>query len=147
MGHSALNKRCKMPEFCSLKLHVVTKTRRPLVEYITTSTTGDHWLADSSRPREIRQAHHDVQDPSWLRRATTRRNEPASFFLSHQGSSYSWILLNPSTRTEELRHSFSTRAILEWNSLPARLAQADSLDTFKRQLAGLVGDYPPPSPT
>ncbi len=55
---------------------------------------------------------------------------------SRTRASHSWKLFHYRTRTEELRHSFSTHTIPEWNSLPATLAEADSLDIFKSQLAG-----------
>ena len=47
-------------------------------------------------------------------------------------ASHSWKLFHHHTRTEELRHSFTTRTIPGWNSLPATLAEADSLDIFSR---------------
>ena len=59
---------------------------------------------------------------------------------SRTRASHSWKLFQHRTRTEELRHSFTTRTIPEWNSLPATLAEADSLDIFKSQLAGRMSD-------
>ncbi len=53
---------------------------------------------------------------------------------------HSWKLFHHCTRTEELRDSFSAHAILEWNSLPARLTDADSLDIFQSQLTWYMTD-------
>ena len=40
--------------------------------------------------------------------------------------------------TTESRHSFICTTIPEWNRLPASMAEADSIDTFKSQLARLA---------
>ena len=38
-------------------------------------------------------------------------------------------------KTIEYLHSFSTKSVPKWNSLPASMAEASSLDIFKAQLA------------
>ena len=44
--------------------------------------------------------------------------------------------------TEAYRNSFATRTIPIWNTLPAHVAEADSIEAFKSQLAAQA--LPPP---
>jgi hypothetical protein len=57
---------------------------------------------------------------------------------SRTRASHSIKLLHLSPTTKEHRNSFATRTIPEWNRLPACVAEADSLDSFKSQLAALA---------
>ena len=45
----------------------------------------------------------------------------------------------PRATTNELKHSFVNRTVPEWNSLPAYIAEADSVSSFKTKLAKLGG--------
>ena len=53
-------------------------------------------------------------------------------------AAHSLKLKLPRCSTTELRHSFSIRTIPEWNKLPASMAEAGSLSSFKSQLAPLA---------
>ena len=53
-------------------------------------------------------------------------------------ASHSHKLHHHQPTTIEYRHSFICSTILEWNKLPASMAEADSVATFKSQLMRLV---------
>ena len=89
--------------------------------------------------RRFYQAHHDVWDPSWLLRVNTRKDEAASFLINSPTPGICIPGTNPPApcRTEELLHSSFSPLVPSWSgiySLPARLAEAGSLGTFKSGL-------------
>ena len=53
----------------------------------------------------------------------------------HTRTTHIHKLRHQQSNTKELLHSFIPRTITEWNCLPASLAEAGSLETFKSQLS------------
>ena len=53
---------------------------------------------------------------------------------------YSYKLVVPTCRTEVFRIFLGVRRVFLWNSLPAEIAETDSLDVFKRGLNDFLGD-------
>ena len=52
---------------------------------------------------------------------------------------HSLKLVVPACRSEVLRRSLGVRRVFLWNSLPAELAETDSLAVFKRGLSEFLG--------
>ncbi len=63
----------------------------------------------------------------WYSHARRTRHKHPHIFKEHAG------------RIEGMRFSFTNRTIIEWNDLPALVAEAGSLDSFKSQLAVQLG--------
>ena len=57
---------------------------------------------------------------------------------SHTRANHRWKQQHIQSKTTELQHSFSVRTIPFWNGLPACVAEAASVDSFKRQLAAVA---------
>ena len=57
---------------------------------------------------------------------------------SHTRANHRWKQQHIQSKTTEFQHSFSVRTIPLWNRLPTCVAEAASVDSFKRQLAAMA---------
>ena len=69
----------------------------------------------------------DIPTPPYVTQASARTR-----------SSHTKKLRQISSRTDAYKYSFSPRTIPFWNSLPASIAEAPDLVTFKRELSTLT---------
>ena len=65
----------------------------------------------------------------------TREHLDLEDAYSRTRASHSHKFCQIQCKTTEYLHSFSPKSVPEWNSLPASMAEASSLDIFKAQLA------------
>ena len=59
---------------------------------------------------------------------------------SRTRSSHGYTFRVQRAQTDELKFSFAPRTIIEWNSLPASVVDADSVETFRSRLAKVAWD-------
>ena len=57
---------------------------------------------------------------------------------SRTGANHRWKQQHIQSKTTEFQHSFSVQTIPSWNRLPACVAEAASVNSFKRQLAAVA---------
>ena len=88
-------------------------------------------LATARSPKTTSETCHAVQDPPWHGISQDQHLTPAARIKRHaHRSSY---LVNEAT-SDNIRQLFFPRAVREWNSLPAIVLDAPSLESFKARL-------------